>query len=55
MRAVPTADDTAWVEKLELACATVGVKLVDLVVVGDDGFSSFLRVGLIGGGDARYR
>lgn len=54
-RAVPTVEDAAHAERLERACSCVGVALIDMVLLGDDGFSSLLRLGLIRGGDARYR
>lgn len=54
-RAVPTVEDTVLARRLEAACATVGVKLIDVVLLGDDGFASLLRLGIIDGGDGRYR
>lgn len=55
-RAAPTTDDTALAERLTAACALVDVKLLDVVLVGDDGFSSLRRLGLLAAcGDPRYR
>lgn len=54
-RAVPTIDDAALAERLISACALVDVKLIDIVVLGDDGFTSLLRLGILPATDPRYR
>lgn len=56
-RAVPTNDDTKLAEHLVVGCALVDVKLLDVVLLGDDGFSSLARLGLLARtlGDPRYR
>lgn len=56
-RAVPTNDDATFAEALLAACAVVGVSLVDIVILGDDGFCSLLRLGVLPASstDNRYR
>lgn len=54
-RAVPTAADARFVEDLHAAARIVGVALVDVVLLGDDGFASMLRLGMVPPADARYR
>lgn len=54
-RAVPTTDDAARAEQLMAACKLVNVALIDIVILGDDGFSSLLRLGLVPWCDPRYR
>lgn len=54
-RAVPSTDDAALAERLLAACALVDVKLIDIVILGDDGFSSLLRLGIVSGSEPRYR
>lgn len=55
--AVPTADDTALAERLQSACALVDVALLDVVLLGDDGFASLARLGILRAlpNDPRYR
>jgi len=57
-RAVPTTADVDWAAALHAACALVQVALIDVVLLGDDGFSSLLRLGMLPSqpdGDTRYR
>jgi len=56
-RAVPTNDDTSFAEALLAASVVVGVSLVDIVILGDDGFCSLLRLGVLPAdcNDSRYR
>ena len=54
-RAIPTGDDEDFADRLHKAAALVGVGVVDHVILGDDGFCSLLRLGLIASSDARYR
>jgi DNA repair protein RadC len=54
-RAVPTTDDARFVEQLLAAARAVGVSVVDVVILGDDGFSSLARLGMVPHADARYR
>jgi DNA repair protein RadC len=53
--AVPTHDDVRLAESLAAAGRTVGVRLLDVVVLGDDGFCSLLRLGIVPSLDQRYR
>ncbi len=53
--AAPTHDDVTRLVTLRRAGATVGIEVVDGVLLGDDGFCSLLRLGLIGpANDRRY-
>ena len=53
--AVPTHDDVARLTGLRRAGALVGIDVADGVLLGDDGFCSLLRLGLIGAAqDRRY-
>lgn len=54
-RAVPTSDDARFVERLLTAAGAVGVTVVDVVILGDDGFSSLSRLGMVPHADPRYR
>lgn len=54
-RAVPTTDDARLADALIAACALVDVALLDVVLLGDDGFASCMRLGLMTCSDARYR
>lgn len=54
-RAVPSTDDARFVDDLLAAARAVGVKVLDVVILGDDGFTSCLRLGLVPSVDARYR
>ena len=54
-RAVPTSDDARFVEQLLTAADAVGVTIVDVVILGDDGFSSLARLGMVPHADPRYR
>ena len=54
-RAVPTTDDARFVEQLLTAARAVGVTVVDVVILGDDGFSSLARLGMVPHADPRYR
>lgn len=56
-RAVPTVDDAKMAEQLQAACALVDVTLLDIVLLGDDGFASLTRLGLLPSTerDPRYR
>lgn len=45
--AVPDGDDVDELRSLVSAGALVGVAVVDHVILGDDGFCSFLRLGLL--------
>jgi DNA repair protein RadC len=53
--ASPTTDDAERMRRLSEIAQEIGVPLVDAVVLGDDGFASLLRLGVIAQGDARYR
>ena len=54
-RAVLTTDDSSFAEQLEAAARVVGVTLVDIVILGDDGFCSLMRLGTVPHVDPRYR
>ena len=54
-RAVPTSADEANAHALRDAAALVGVALVDVVLLADDGFCSLVRLGMLPVADARYR
>jgi DNA repair protein RadC len=54
-RAVPTSDDARFVEALLVAARTVGVSIIDVVILGDDGFASLSRLGMVPHADPRYR
>lgn len=54
-RAVPTTDDARFVDELLSAARVVGVSVLDVVILGDDGFSSLARLGLVPPADPRYR
>ncbi len=54
-RAVPDSRDEDLAERLRRAGALVGVAVVDFVILGDDGFSSLVRLGLVTPVEARYR
>lgn len=56
-RAVPTIDDAKLAAHLHGACALVEVTLLDIVLLGDDGFASLTRLGLLPSTerDPRYR
>lgn len=56
VRAVPTTNDAKLADKLCAACALVDVSLLDIVLLGDDGFSSLARLGVVTQSrDSRYR
>lgn len=56
-RAVPSVDDTKRAAEMHAACALVDVTLLDIVLLGDDGFASLTRLGVLpsAGRDPRYR
>jgi len=43
----PSPEDLALTERIAKACALVGIRLVDHVIVGADGYYSFLDTGLL--------
>lgn len=53
--AVPTTQDAQLATALSAAAALVGAQLLDVVLLGDDGFASLLRLGLVAAQDPRYR
>jgi hypothetical protein len=53
--AVPSRQDASDIARLAAAAALCGVSLLDHVMLGDDGIASALRLGLLSGGDPRYR
>jgi hypothetical protein len=55
--AVPDSDDVEAMASLGAAAALVGVSVLDHVILGEDGFASMLRLGLLPPGprDPRYR
>jgi DNA repair protein RadC len=53
--AVPTSDDEDFAERLRRAGAVVGVRVLDVVILGDDGFCSLLRLGIMRSAEPRYR
>ena len=53
--AVPTTHDVRFAASLVAAAGLVGAQLLDFVLLGDDGFSSLRRLGLVSSNDARYR
>lgn len=54
-RAVPKTEDAEEAEELLAKCELLDVKLVDIVLLGDDGFSSLVRLGMIPLAEHRYR
>ena len=54
-RAAPTADDQGLAQRLLSAASVVRVSVLDVAVLGDDGFCSLLRLGMLRASDARYR
>jgi hypothetical protein len=54
-RAVPDSADEDLALAIAGASAVVDVGLVDFVILGDDGFCSLARLGLLPACDARYR
>lgn len=54
-RAVPDSADEDLALRIAGAAAVVDVGVVDFVILGDDGFCSLLRLGLLPAADARYR
>lgn len=56
-RAVPTIDDTKLADALHAACRLVDVTLVDIVLLGDDGFASLAQLGIVAPSERerRYR
>jgi DNA repair protein RadC len=54
---VPDSDDVEAMASLGAAAALVGVSVLDHVILGEDGFASMLRLGLLPPGprDPRYR
>ena len=53
--AVPAATDRAAASTLAELANACRTPLLDWVVLGDDGFCSLLRIGLMASGDRRYR
>jgi DNA repair protein RadC len=54
-RAVPDLAHSSLVDELAVASNAVGVAVLDVVLLGDDGFCSLLRLGMLSPTDPRYR